>query len=112
TRFASLVRAAAETFQKRQASTIGALSAALGGAIFLAYGLLRRAGDADPVPALELGVWLTISFAVGAALALASGQVATWAATRTSARAANGARKTLDVALQVGLRGGAVSGLF
>ena len=70
-RVAALVRAAADAFQKRQASTIAAVSAAFGGAIFLAYGLLRRAGDADPVPALELGVWLTISFAIGAALALA-----------------------------------------
>jgi len=65
TRVAGLVRVAAETFFRKQSSTILAVSAVLGGAIFLAYGL-RRAGEGDPVPALELGVWLTLSFVLGA----------------------------------------------
>src|SRR5581483_1186082 len=56
--------------------------------------------------------WLTVSFAVGAGLALASAHVATWTVIRTSPRAAVAARRSLDLALQVGLRGGAVSGLF
>src|SRR5262249_17499995 len=65
-RVAGLVRGAAEAFFHKQTTTILAVAAVLGGAIFLSYGLLRRAGDGDPVPALELGVWLTISFALGA----------------------------------------------
>src|SRR4051812_5316728 len=111
-RVARLVRGAAESFFRKQSSTIGAVSAVLGGAIFLAYGLLRRAGDGDPVPALELGVWLTLSFALGAAGSVASGQVATWIATRTAIRAAFGVRRSTDLAVQIALRGGAVSGLF
>ena len=111
-RVAGLVRAAAEAFFRKQSSTIGAISAVLGGAIFLAYGLLRRAGDSDPVPALELGVWLTVSFALGVAGSVAAGQVATWIATRTSIRAAFGVRRSTDLAVQIALRGGAVSGLF
>ena len=111
-RVAGLVRAAAEAFFRKQSSTIGAVSAVLGGAIFLAYGLLRRAGDGDPVPALELGVWLTLSFALGVAGSVAAGQVATWIATRTSIRAAFGVRRSTDLAVQIALRGGAVSGLF
>ncbi len=108
---AAAVRAAAETFFRRQSSTIGALCAALGAGVFLAYGLVRRAGEALPVPALELGVWLTLSLALGAASSLAIGRTALWAATRANERAAAAARRSLDLALQIGLRGGAVSGL-
>ncbi len=110
-RVAGLVRSAAETFFRKQSSTILAVSAVLGGAIFLAYGL-RRAGEGDPVPALELGVWLTLSFALGAAGSVAAGQVAVWIAVRTGIRAAVGVRRSTDRAVQIALRGGAVSGLF
>lgn len=108
----SLIRTAADGFFRRQSSLIGALSAALGGAIFLAYGLLRRAGESDPVPALELGVWLTLSFALGAALCVGTGHVANWMTTRASVRTANGARRSLDQALQIAIRAGAVSSVF
>ncbi len=111
-RVAGLVRGAAEAFFRRQSSTIAAVSAVLGGAIFLAYGLLRRAGEGDPVPALELGVWLTLSFALGAAGSVAAGHVATWISVRTGIRAAAGVRRSTDLAVQIALRGGAVSGLF
>jgi K(+)-stimulated pyrophosphate-energized sodium pump len=105
------VRGAAEAFFRRQSSTIGALCAALGAGVFLAYGLVRRAAEALPVPALELGVWLTVSLALGAASSLATGRTALWAATHANERAAAAARRSLDLALQVGLRGGAVAGL-
>jgi K(+)-stimulated pyrophosphate-energized sodium pump len=111
-RYAALIRGVAETFYRKQSSTIAAVSAVLGGAIFLAYGLLRRVGEIDPVPALELGVWLTISFALGVASSVAAGHVAQWISTRTSARAAAAVRKSVDLALQIAIRGGAVSGLF
>ncbi|KYF96033.1 hypothetical protein BE17_38405, partial [Sorangium cellulosum] len=73
-RVAALIQGVAEAYFRRQSSVIAAVSAMLGGAIFLAYGLLRRAGENNPVPALELGVWLTLSFAVGAASAVATGR--------------------------------------
>jgi K(+)-stimulated pyrophosphate-energized sodium pump len=111
-RVAGLVRHAAEAFFAKQSSIIGAVSAVLGGAIFLAYGLLRRAGDSDPVPALELGVWLTISFALGVSGSVLAGRVATWIGARTGIRAAFGVRRSTDLAVQIALRGGAVSGLF
>jgi len=111
-RIAGQVRAAAEGFFSKQSSVIGAVSAVLGGAIFLAYGLLRRAGDSDPVPALELGVWLTVSFALGVAGSVLAGRVATWVGVRTGIRAAFGVRRSTDQAVQIALRGGAVSGLF
>lgn len=111
-RIAGLVHRAAEGFFAKQTSIIAAVSAVLGGAIFLAYGLLRRAGDSDPVPALELGVWLTVSFALGAAGSVAAGRAATWISVRTGIRAAFGVRRSTDLAVQIALRGGAVSGLF
>ena len=111
-RYAAVIRGVAETFYRKQSSTIAAVSAVLGGAIFLAYGLLRRVGEIDPVPALELGVWLTISFALGVACSVAAGHVAQWVSTRTSVRAAAAVRKSVDLALQIAIRGGAVSGLF
>lgn len=111
-RVAAVVQGVAEAFFRRQGTLIGAVSAVLGGAIFLAYGLLRRGGEKNPVPALELGVWLTVSFAIGAASSVATGRVATWIATRASVRAASGARRSLDLALQIAIRGGAVSALF
>lgn len=111
-RISALVQGVAEAFFRRQGSVIAAVSAVLGGAIFLAYGLLRRAGEKNPVPALELGVWLTVSFAIGAASSVVTGRVATWIATRASVRAASGARRSLDLALQIAIRGGAVSALF
>ncbi len=111
-RYGALIRGVAETFHRKQSSTIAAVSAVLGGAIFLAYGLLRRAGEIDPVPALELDLWLTISFALGVACSVASGHVAQWISTRTSARAAAAVRRSVDLALQIAIRGGAVSGLF
>ena len=111
-RYGALIRGVAATFYRKQSSTIAAVSAVLGGAIFLAYGLLRRVGEVDPVPALELGVWLTISFALGVACSVAAGHVAQWISTRTSVRAAAAVRKSVDLALQVAIRGGAVTGLF
>jgi K(+)-stimulated pyrophosphate-energized sodium pump len=110
-RLGALVKRTAERFFARQSSIIAALAAVLGGAIFLAYGL-RRGDAGDPVSALDLGVWLTVSFALGVACSLAVGRVALWAATRTNLRAATGIRRSLDLGLQIGIRGGAVSGLF
>lgn len=110
-RLGDLIRSAAEGFFGKQSNTIGAISAVLGGAIFLAYGL-RRAEEEAPIPALELGVWLTISFALGAVCSLAIGRVSVWIATRTNVRAASGIRRSLDHGLQIAIRGGAVSGLF
>ncbi len=111
-RIGALVRAVTEGFVRKQSRTIGAVSAVLGGAIFLAYGLLRRAGEGDPVPALELGVWLTVSFALGAACSVATGHVAQWISVRAGVRSASAVRRSLDLALQIAIRGGAVSGLF
>lgn len=116
-RVASRIRSAAELFFRRLRGMILAVSAVLGGGIFLAYGLARQKAEAElraqaPLPALELGVWLTLSFALGVGSALAAAEVASWISTRANVRAASGARRSLDHALQIAIRAGAVVGLF
>jgi K(+)-stimulated pyrophosphate-energized sodium pump len=110
-RMADLVRVASEGFFRKQTGTILAVSAVFAGAIFLAYGLLRSAGEAEPVPALELGIWLTLSFVLGTVGSVVSGRIVLWTTVRTSLRAAAGVRRSTDRALQICLRGGAVSGV-
>jgi K(+)-stimulated pyrophosphate-energized sodium pump len=107
---ADLVRRVAYAFFRRQTGMIAALSAALAGTIFLAYGLLQHK-HSNPISALELGVWLTASFLVGAASAVAVAQIAVWSATQANVRVASLMRRSLDEALQMAVRGGAVSGL-
>ncbi|MRG91644.1 sodium/proton-translocating pyrophosphatase [Polyangium spumosum] len=111
-RVAARIRAAADYFTKRLRSTILAVSAVPGGGIFLAYGLARQKPEAQAFPPLELGAWLTLSFALGVGSAVAAAHVAAWTAARANVRAASGARRSLDHALQIAIRGGAVSGLF
>ena len=111
-RVAARIRAAAAFFTKRLRGTILAVSGVLGGGIFLAYGLARQKPEAQTFPPLELGAWLTLSFALGVGSAVAAAHVAAWTATRANVRAASGARRSLDHALQIAIRGAAVSGLF
>ena len=110
-RVAGLLRAAAEGFVRQQATTVGAVAAVLGGAIFLSYGLLRRSGQDQPVSALEVGVWITASFALGVLGSIGATFVATRAGARSAVRAASGAKRSIDEALQLAVRGGAVSAL-
>ena len=110
-RVAGLLRAAAEGFVRQQSTTVGAVAAVLGGAIFLSYGLLRRAGQDQPISALEAGVWITASFAVGVAGSIGATFIATRAGTRSAVRAASGAKKSIDEALQIAVRGAAVPAL-
>jgi K(+)-stimulated pyrophosphate-energized sodium pump len=109
-RVANLVRVASEAFSKRQTRTIGALSALLVGTVFLAYGLRSGGGD-DIVPGLESGVCLTASCALGALSSIVIGQVAAFVFTRATIRVASGARRSVDQALVLALRSGAVVGL-
>lgn len=110
-RVAAQLRGAAETFVRQQATTVGAVAAVLGGAIFLSYGLLRKAGEDQPVSALETGVWITASFTVGVLGSVGASFVATRAGVRAALRAASGAKKSIDQALQVAVRGAAVPAL-
>lgn len=109
-RVASLIREASEAFSRRLSGTTAALSALVGGALFLAYGL--RTSVADAVSGLELGVWLLVSFALGSAGTIAIGEVSTFVATRGAVRTASAARRSVDATLRASLRTGAATALF
>lgn len=109
-RVATLVRDAAEAFSRRQSGTMGALGALVGGALFLAYGL--RTSVSDPVNGLELGVWVVVSFGIGASTTIAIGQAATFLATRGAIRTASAARHSVDAALRASTRTGTATSLL
>jgi len=107
------IKAGAEAFLRRQNKTIAIMAAGLACLIFIVYGFVRQHEAFDPTEtSLELAFWTTLSFVLGAICSVAAGYVGMWVSIRTNVRAAAGARTSLNEALQIALRGGAVSGLF
>ena len=107
------IKEGAEAFLKRQNTTIVLLAVLLAGVIFLLYGFVRSHHDFDPVPtALLLAFWTTLSFLLGAACSVIAGYIGMWISIRSNIRTASAARSSLNDALRIALRGGAVSGLF
>jgi K(+)-stimulated pyrophosphate-energized sodium pump len=107
------IKSGAEAFLRRQNKTIAIMAAGLACLIFIVYGFVRQHEAFDPTEtSLELAFWTTLSFVLGAVCSVAAGYVGMWISIRTNVRAAAGARTSLNDALQVALRGGAVSGLF
>ena len=107
------IKEGAEAFLRRQNRTIGLLAVLLAALIFVLYGFVRSHHDFDPVPtALRLAFWTTLSFALGAACSVIAGYIGMWVSIRTNIRTASAARTSLNDALRIALRGGAVSGLF
>ncbi len=107
------IKSGAEAFLRRQNRTIVLLALVLAGVIFFLYGFVRGHHDFDPVPtALRLAFWTTLSFVLGAACSVVAGYVGMWISIRANIRTASAARTSLNDALRIALRGGAVSGLF
>src|SRR5512135_2674683 len=107
------IKEGAEAFLRRQNGTIGMLAVLLAAVIFVLYGFVRGHHDFDPVPtALRLAFWTTLSFALGAACSVIAGYIGMWVSIRANIRTASAARSSLNDALRIALRGGAVSGLF
>ncbi len=107
------IKEGAEAFLRRQNRTIGLMALFLGGLIFVLYAFVRSHHDFDPVPtALRLAVWTTLSFLLGAACSVIAGYIGMWISIRSNIRTASAARTSLNDALRIALRGGAVSGLL
>jgi len=107
------IKQGAEAFLRRQNGTIAVLALILAAVIFFLYGFVRAHHDFDPVPtALRLAAWTTLSFVLGAACSVTAGYVGMWISIRSNIRTASAARSSLNDALRIALRGGAVSGLF
>lgn len=100
------IREGANAFMKRQYGTIGILSVAVTIIIFAVYSMFPNKLYPDYA-------WKTaLSFIIGAVCSGVAGFVGMYIAVRANIRVASAARNSLDKALKIALRGGAVSGLF
>ena len=99
---AGAIKEGAQAFMKRQYSTIFMLSIALAAIIFFFYWSSKG---------MALAWKTTVSFAVGAVCSAIAGFSGMFVSIRANLRAASAARTSLGRALQLALRGGAVTGL-
>jgi K(+)-stimulated pyrophosphate-energized sodium pump len=107
------IKEGAEAFLARQNTTIAYLAVAVACLIFILYAFVRAHNAADPVSsAATLALWTTLSFVLGALCSVASGYIGMYVSIRTNIRTASAATRSLNDALQIALRGGAVSGFF
>jgi len=97
------IREGAEAFLKRQYRTIGMIALVLAVAVFVGYHLSPRTA---PYAAKTV-----VSFLVGAICSGLAGFTGMYCSIRANIRAASAARSSLDRALKLALRGGAVTGL-
>src|ERR1041384_7780501 len=105
------IQEGAEAFLRRQYRTIGFLSIALGVLIYVLYAFFRKPHPDEPAAA-TLALTTTLSFVFGALCSGVAGIGGMYVAVRSHIRTASAARSSLNKALQIALRGGAVSGLF
>ena len=108
------IREGADAFVKRQYTTIGVLALVGAVVIGLVIGIVETAEVAD-VPSLAgppIGILTAIAFLVGAACSMASGIIGMFVSVRSNVRTAAAARTSLVGAVQVAMRGGAVSGFL
>ena len=102
-RISDAIKQGAEAFMKRQYGTIALIAAGLAVILFLGYQL-------SPFTR-PYAVKVVISFIIGAACSAISGQTGMAVSIRSNIRTASAARTSLGKALQIALRGGAVTGL-
>jgi K(+)-stimulated pyrophosphate-energized sodium pump len=111
---ASTIYEGAVAFIRRQYTTIAAL--ALVGAVVIAIVIFFvETKDVADVPALAgapIALMTGIAFLVGAACSMASGIIGMYISVRSNIRTAAAARRSLVEAVQVAMRGGAVSGFL
>lgn len=112
-KISNAIKEGAEAFLRRQNGTIVSLAMVLAVIIFILYAFVRSHHSFDPLPTpTGLAFWITLSFLLGAACSVFAGYVGMWVSIRSNIRTASAARTSLNKALQIALRGGAVSGLF
>jgi K(+)-stimulated pyrophosphate-energized sodium pump len=97
------IREGAEAFLRRQYRTIGAIAAVLALVVFFGY---RMSPRTEP-----FALKTVISFLVGAVCSGLAGYTGMYCSIRANIRTASAARSSLNKALQMALRGGAVTGL-
>src|SRR6202048_2940420 len=97
------IREGAEAFLRRQYTTIGEIAVALAVVLFVGYHMSARTSP--------YALKTVISFLVGAVCSGLAGYTGMYCSIRANIRTASAARTSLNKALQMALRGGAVTGL-
>ncbi|QHS50880.1 sodium-translocating pyrophosphatase [Edaphobacter sp. 12200R-103] len=97
------IREGAEAFLRRQYRTIGAIAVILAIVLFIGYHMSDRMAP--------YAVKTVVSFLVGAICSALAGYTGMYCSIRANIRTASAARSSLNKALQMALRGGAVTGL-
>jgi len=112
-KISNAIKEGAEAFLRRQNRTILLLAILVAALLFVGYGFIRSHRNFDPVnSSLELASWITLSFVLGALCSVFAGYVGMWVSIRSNIRTATAALTSLNDALRIALRGGAVSGLL
>jgi K(+)-stimulated pyrophosphate-energized sodium pump len=109
-----MIREGADAFIKRQYTTIAALAligAVIIGAVIAAVETPDVA-DVRSLAGLPIGILTGVAFLVGAAASMLSGIIGMVISVRSNVRTAAAARRSLVEAVQVAMRGGAVSGFL
>ena len=110
---ADTIREGADAFIRRQYQTI-ALLAVVGAVIIGAVITVFETRDVADTSTfgIDLGIRTGVAFLVGAACSMASGIIGMYISVRSNVRTAAAARRSLVEAVQVAMRGGAVSGFL
>jgi H(+)-translocating pyrophosphatase len=112
-KISNAIKDGAEAFLRRQNRTIVMLALLVAVGLFVGYGIVRDHREFDPVGSpLVMAFWVTMSFVFGAICSVIAGYVGMWVSIRSNIRTASAAMTSLNDAMRVALRGGAVSGLL
>ncbi len=107
------IKEGAEAFLRRQFRTIIYLALIFGLILFIGYGFIRAHREFDPVDSsIGLAFWITLSFIFGALCSLIAGYIGMWVSIRSNIRTAAAIINSVNDAVRIALRGGAVSGLM
>src|SRR4051794_9206671 len=111
---AGTIREGADAFVKRQYTTIGGLAVVGAVIIGVVIAVVETPDVADvrQLAGAPIGILTAIAFLVGAICSMASGIIGMFISVRSNVRTASAARRSLVEAVQVAMRGGAVSGFL
>jgi len=112
-RISDAIHQGAKAFLARQYRTITLLAILVAVVLYVGYGVFRTPNPSDPVSnPRTLALYVTVSFLLGAISSGIAGYVGMWVSIRANIRVAAAALESLNDALRLALRGGAVAGLF
>jgi K(+)-stimulated pyrophosphate-energized sodium pump len=109
---ASAIKEGAEAFLRRQNRTILVIGLGVAVLIFVLYAAVRPPTPHDPTTPFNMAIATTLSFVFGALCSGVAGYIGMFVSIRANLRTASAVRTSLNRALRIALRGGAVSGLF